>query len=76
MPETVTVACHLIDRLAEIGIQHLNAPRDFNLIFLDTVVADPGIECIRNATELNAAKACTYRLPTMSAVDRSPIGKI
>jgi indolepyruvate decarboxylase len=58
LPKTITVARYLVDRLAEIGIRHLfGVPGDFNLVFLDTVVAHPEVAWIGNANELNAAYA-------------------
>lgn len=58
MPKTVTVARYLVDRLAEIGVRHLfGVPGDFNLVFLDTVVAHPEVARVGNANELNAAYA-------------------
>jgi indolepyruvate decarboxylase len=58
LPKTVTVARYLVDRLAEIGVRHLfGVPGDFNLVFLDTVVAHPEVAWVGNANELNAAYA-------------------
>jgi indolepyruvate decarboxylase len=48
----------LVNRLTEIGIRHLfGVPGDFNLVFLDAVVAHPRVRWIGNANELNAAYA-------------------
>ena len=56
--QSPTVARYLIDRLAEIGIRHLfGVPGDFNLVFLDAVVAHPEVNWVGNANELNAAYA-------------------
>jgi indolepyruvate decarboxylase len=55
---SLTVAQHLVNRLAEIGIHHLfGVPGDFNLVFLDTVVTHPKVRWVGNANELNAAYA-------------------
>jgi indolepyruvate decarboxylase len=44
--------------LAEVGIRHLfGVPGDFNLVFLDTVIAHPEVTWVGNANELNAAYA-------------------
>lgn len=54
----VTVARYLIDRLAESGVRHcFGVPGDFNLVFLDAVIAHPQVEWVGNANELNAAYA-------------------
>jgi indolepyruvate decarboxylase len=53
-----TVARYLLDRLAEIGVRHLfGVPGDFNLLFLDEVLAHPTIHWIGTANELNAGYA-------------------
>jgi indolepyruvate decarboxylase len=55
---SLTVARHLVNRLAAIGIHHsFGVPGDFNLVFLDTVVAHPKVRWVGNANELNAAYA-------------------
>jgi indolepyruvate decarboxylase len=56
--ENITVATHLTNRLAEIGIRHLfGVPGDYNLVFLDSVIAHPDVTWVGNANELNAAYA-------------------
>ncbi|HVJ52570.1 MAG TPA: alpha-keto acid decarboxylase family protein [Aliidongia sp.] len=58
MSEPLTVAQHLVNRLAEIGIRHLfGVPGDFNLLFLDAVIAHPQVRWVGNVNELNAAYA-------------------
>ncbi|KAG5468372.1 hypothetical protein LSCM1_02352 [Leishmania martiniquensis] len=53
-----TVGCHLLDRLAEAGCDHLfGVPGDFNLRFLDDVMTHPRIKWVGTANELNAAYA-------------------
>lgn len=53
-----TVGDYLLDRLAELGITHLfGLPGDFNLEFLDHVLAHPGIRWVGGANELNAGYA-------------------
>ncbi|MEI9983862.1 MAG: thiamine pyrophosphate-binding protein [Aliidongia sp.] len=53
-----TVAGHLLNRLAEIGVHHLfGVPGDFNLAFLDAVIAHPQGSWTGNANELNAPYA-------------------
>jgi indolepyruvate decarboxylase len=53
-----TVARHLVDRLAEIGISHLfGVPGDYNLTLLDSVISHPDISWVGTANELNAAYA-------------------
>lgn len=50
------VGCYLIDRLIEAGCDHLfGVPGDFNLRFLDDVMAHPTLKWVGNANELNAA---------------------
>ncbi|KAA9105596.1 alpha-keto acid decarboxylase family protein [Microbacterium rhizomatis] len=53
-----TVADHLLDRLAEVGVRHLfGVPGDFTLGFLDHVEAHPLIEWVGCANELGAGYA-------------------
>ncbi|MDO4897830.1 MAG: alpha-keto acid decarboxylase family protein [Rothia sp. (in: high G+C Gram-positive bacteria)] len=55
---TYTVSDYLLDRLAELGVRDIfGVPGDFNLQFLDHVVAHEGIEWVGNANELNAGYA-------------------
>ncbi|ELQ9309291.1 indolepyruvate decarboxylase [Serratia marcescens] len=58
MTQTYTVADYLLDRLAQIGIRHFfGVPGDYNLQFLDHVLAHPQITWVGCANELNAAYA-------------------
>lgn len=58
MNRTTTVADYLLDRLAQIGINHLfGVPGDYNLLFLDHVIRHPHITWVGCANELNAAYA-------------------
>ena len=58
MRSSVTIGEHLLDRLAEIGVSHLfGVPGDYNLAFLDQVIAHPTVRWVGNASELNAAYA-------------------
>lgn len=55
---TYTIGDYLLDRLAEIGITELfGVPGDFNLKFLDRVVAHSSIRWVGNSNELNAGYA-------------------
>jgi indolepyruvate decarboxylase len=58
MNENYTVGDYLLDRLAQIGIQHLfGVPGDYNLHFLDHVISHPEVTWVGCANELNAAYA-------------------
>ncbi|WP_350327454.1 indolepyruvate decarboxylase [Pectobacterium aroidearum] len=58
MSENYTVGDYLLDRLAQIGIQHLfGVPGDYNLHFLDHVISHPEVTWVGCANELNAAYA-------------------
>ncbi|QPS87427.1 indolepyruvate decarboxylase [Serratia plymuthica] len=58
MIKSYTVADYLLDRLAQIGIRHFfGVPGDYNLQFLDHVIAHPQITWVGCANELNAAYA-------------------
>ncbi|EPY7712330.1 alpha-keto acid decarboxylase family protein [Bacillus pacificus] len=53
-----TVSTYLLDRLSELGIEHIfGVPGDYNLAFLDDVVAHEKLEWVGNCNELNAAYA-------------------
>ncbi|MEU1620778.1 thiamine pyrophosphate-binding protein [Streptomyces sp. NPDC005722] len=53
-----TVADHLLDRLADLGVSHVfGVPGDYNLAFLDRVLAHPRIAWVGTANELGAAYA-------------------
>ncbi|KPA82411.1 putative pyruvate/indole-pyruvate carboxylase [Leptomonas pyrrhocoris] len=56
--EGYTVGCYLLDRLVEAGCDHLfGVPGDFNLRFLDDVMAHPTMKWVGTANELNAGYA-------------------
>ena len=66
-----TVGDYLLDRLAELGVSEIfGVPGDYNLEFLDHIVAHPTIRWVGNANELNAGYAADGygRLRGMSAV--------
>ena len=66
-----TVGDYLLDRLAELGVSEIfGVPGDYNLEFLDHIVAHPSIRWVGNANELNAGYAADGygRLRGMSAV--------
>lgn len=55
---TYAVADHLLDRLGELGVDHaFGVPGDYNLAFLDHLVAHPSVEWVGCANELNAGYA-------------------
>ncbi|MBL0903953.1 alpha-keto acid decarboxylase family protein [Serratia bockelmannii] len=58
MTMNYTVSDYLLDRLTQIGIHHLfGVPGDYNLQFLDHVIAHQQISWVGCANELNAAYA-------------------
>ena len=66
-----TVGDYLLDRLAEFGVSEIfGVPGDYNLEFLDHIVAHPVIRWVGSANELNAGYAADGygRLRGMSAV--------
>jgi alpha-keto-acid decarboxylase len=66
-----TVGDYLLDRLAELGVTEVfGVPGDYNLEFLDHIVAHQHIRWVGNANELNAGYAADGygRLRGMSAV--------
>jgi len=66
-----TVGDYLLDRLVELGVTEVfGVPGDYNLEFLDHIVAHPDIRWVGNANELNAGYAADGygRLRGMSAV--------
>lgn len=66
-----TVGDYLLDRLAEFGVSEIfGVPGDYNLEFLDHIVAHPTIRWVGNANELNAGYAADGygRMRGMSAV--------
>ena len=53
-----TVGDYLLDRLAELGVTEVfGVPGDYNLEFLDHIVAHPQLRWVGNANELNAGYA-------------------
>ncbi|WP_156687203.1 alpha-keto acid decarboxylase family protein [Mycobacterium sp. Marseille-P9652] len=66
-----TVGDYLLDRLAELGVTEIfGVPGDYNLAFLDHIVAHPAIRWVGSANELNAGYAADGygRLRGLSAV--------
>jgi alpha-keto-acid decarboxylase len=66
-----TIGDYLLDRLAELGVTEIfGVPGDYNLEFLDHIVAHPSIRWVGNANELNAGYAADGygRLRGLSAV--------
>ena len=66
-----TIGDYLLDRLAELGVSEIfGVPGDYNLEFLDHIVAHPRIRWVGNANELNAGYAADGygRLRGMAAV--------
>jgi alpha-keto-acid decarboxylase len=66
-----TVGDYLLDRLAELGVSEIfGVPGDYNLEFLDHIVAHPAIRWVGGANELNAGYAADGygRLRGMSAL--------
>jgi TPP-dependent 2-oxoacid decarboxylase len=66
-----TVGDYLLDRLVELGVSEVfGVPGDYNLEFLDHIIAHPDIRWVGNANELNAGYAADGygRLRGMSAV--------
>jgi indolepyruvate decarboxylase len=58
VPAPYTVADYLLDRLAELGVEHVfGVPGDFTLGFLDHVDAHPRLEWVGTANELGAGYA-------------------
>ncbi|MFV0496204.1 alpha-keto acid decarboxylase family protein [Mycobacterium sp.] len=68
---TYTIGDYLLDRLAELGVTEVfGVPGDYNLAFLDHIVAHPALRWVGCANELNAGYAADGygRLRGMSAV--------
>jgi TPP-dependent 2-oxoacid decarboxylase len=66
-----TVGDYLLDRLAELGVSEIfGVPGDYNLEFLDHIIAHPTIRWVGSANELNAGYAADGygRLRGMSAL--------
>ncbi|KPU52280.1 hypothetical protein AN402_1519 [Bacillus wiedmannii] len=54
MKSQYTVSTYLLDRLSELGIEHIfGVPGDYNLAFLDDVIAHEKFEWIGNCNEVN-----------------------
>ncbi|OBJ48585.1 alpha-keto acid decarboxylase family protein [Mycobacterium sp. 1423905.2] len=72
LPEPLyTVGDYLLDRLVELGVSEIfGVPGDYNLAFLDHIVAHPRLRWVGSANELNAGYAADGygRLRGMSAV--------
>jgi indolepyruvate decarboxylase len=67
----MSIADHLLDRLAEAGVRHVfGVPGDYNLRLLDAVDAHPRLEWVGTANELDAAYAADgyARLNGLAAV--------
>jgi TPP-dependent 2-oxoacid decarboxylase len=55
---STTIADYLLTRLVEAGVRHVfGVPGDYNLRLLDVIEADPDLEWVGCANELNAAYA-------------------
>jgi TPP-dependent 2-oxoacid decarboxylase len=55
---TTTVADHVLDRLAELGVEHIfGVPGDYTLGLLDHVVEHPKLSWVGTTNELNAGYA-------------------
>ncbi|HME16629.1 MAG TPA: alpha-keto acid decarboxylase family protein [Mycobacterium sp.] len=68
---TYSISDYLLDRLVELGVSEVfGVPGDYNLEFLDHIIAHPDIRWVGNANELNAGYAADGygRLRGMSAV--------
>jgi alpha-keto-acid decarboxylase len=66
-----TIGDYLLDRLAELGVSEIfGVPGDYNLEFLDHIIAHPRLRWVGNANELNAGYAADGygRLRGLSAV--------
>ena len=74
MTTSYTVASYLIDRLKEVGVEHVfGVPGDYAFPFLDEIEAEPTIKWVGVCNELNAAYAADgyARVRGMSAVTGS-----
>ena len=73
-----TVGDYLLDRLAELGVSEIfGVPGDYNLEFLDHIVAHPAIRWVGNANELNAGYAADdmYHGYLLGVATRDRIGR-
>ena len=71
MTTSYTVASYVINRLKEVGIEHVfGVPGDYAFPFLDAIEAEPTIKWVGVCTELNAAYAADgyARIRGMSAI--------
>lgn len=58
MSQQYTIADYLFDRIAEAGATEIfGVPGDFNLTFLDNIVASDKLRWVGNTNELNAGYA-------------------
>ena len=58
MTQQYTIADYLFDRIAEAGATEIfGVPGDFNLTFLDNVIASDKLRWVGNTNELNAGYA-------------------
>ena len=58
MSQQYTIADYLFDRIAEAGATEIfGVPGDFNLTFLDNVIASDKLRWVGNTNELNAGYA-------------------
>jgi indolepyruvate decarboxylase len=74
MTTSYTVASYLIDRLKQVGVEHVfGVPGDYAFPLLDEIEADPKIKWVGVGNELNAAYAADgyARVRGMSAVTGS-----
>jgi len=74
MTTSYTVASYLIDRLKEVGVEHVfGVPGDYAFPFLDEIETEPTIKWVGVCNELNAAYAADgyARVRGMSAVTGS-----
>ncbi len=57
-PADYTVSSYLLDRLKELGIEHvMGVPGDYGFTFMDTIEGDPDISWVGCCNELNAGYA-------------------
>jgi len=74
MTTSYTVASYLIDRLKEVGVEHVfGVPGDYAFPFLDQIESEPTIKWVGVCNELNAAYAADgyARVRGMSAITGS-----
>jgi indolepyruvate decarboxylase len=74
MTTSYTVASYLIERLKEVGVEHVfGVPGDYAFPFLDKIETEPTIKWVGACNELNAAYAADgyARVKGMSAITGS-----